>query len=150
MFWRSERHRKRPLAPVLRPVLPFLPLVAALGLLAGLLEGAGVSLFIPLLAFLLSDSLSHGRPGPIHELAGLFNRVDLDTGVPLGRGDPRNDLGQEWRPSSQTKPGRTHPRSRWPRNPDQPLGAVTCPGYTFFLKHEPGRLSRFFPSIAGW
>jgi ATP-binding cassette, subfamily B, bacterial MsbA len=73
---RSVGHPKWPLAPFVRKIYPFLPLVAALGLLAGLLEGAGIGLFIPLLAILISDSLPSGLPEPIRALASLFNHYD--------------------------------------------------------------------------
>ena len=51
-----------PLIPALRSLTRFLPLVAALGLLASLLEGAGIGLFIPLIALFLSGSGGAGAP----------------------------------------------------------------------------------------
>ena len=150
MFRRSDGHWKRPLAPVLRPILPFLPLVAALGLLAGLLEGAGVSLFIPLLAFLLSDPLTSGLPGPIRELAALFDQFEPQTRALLlgsailamiliknavqvaneclvARIEGR--VGREIRTSLSER--------------------LLALDYTFFLKHDPARLSRIL-SIDSW
>ena len=62
--------------PGFRKVAPLLPLVAALGLLASLLEGAGIGLFIPLLSLLLSGSLPGGLPGPIREAAARFGSFD--------------------------------------------------------------------------
>ena len=76
MFGRSGGDRKRPLAPILRRAAPFLPLIIVLGLLTSLLEGAGIGLFIPLLALLMSDSLPEGIPRPIAWLASLFGGGD--------------------------------------------------------------------------
>src|SRR5438045_8607449 len=76
MLRRSAAHRTSPLIPVLRILARFLPLVAALGLLASLLEGAGIGLFIPLIALLLSNS-GGGAVPPM--LATLFDGLEPQT-----------------------------------------------------------------------
>ncbi len=60
-----------------------MPLVAALGLLASLLEGAGVGLLIPLLSLLLADNPSLGVPAPLQSLADLFGGYDPQARVIL-------------------------------------------------------------------
>jgi subfamily B ATP-binding cassette protein MsbA len=76
MLPRAASRQKWPLASAYRTVLPLLPLVAALGLLASVLEGAGIGLFIPLLALLLSDTAGGGAPAPIQSVAAIFNGYD--------------------------------------------------------------------------
>ena len=68
MLRRSTGRRKSPLAPLVRKFAPLLPIVAVLGLLARLLEGAGTGLFIPLLSLVLSDAVPAGIPEPIRAL----------------------------------------------------------------------------------
>jgi subfamily B ATP-binding cassette protein MsbA len=58
-----------PLASIARAYLPCVPIVAFLGLLAGMLEGVGIGLLIPLVALLLADRLPAGLLGPIQALA---------------------------------------------------------------------------------
>lgn len=58
--------------PGFRKVAPLLPLVVGLGLLASILEGAGIGLFIPLLSLLLSKSVPAGLPLPIKAVAATF------------------------------------------------------------------------------
>lgn len=74
---------KWPLAPLNGTIAPFLPVVAILGLLASVLEGAGIGLFIPLLAVLMSESVPPGIPEPIRSLASLFAGYDPQTRVVL-------------------------------------------------------------------
>jgi len=67
---RRASARKWPLADIRRKYLPYVPLVAALGLLASLLEGAGIGLFIPLLALLMAEPAQ--VPRLLTELVALF------------------------------------------------------------------------------
>jgi len=79
MLRRSAGHRTSPLIPVLRSLVRFLPLVAALGLLASLLEGAGIGLFIPLIALLLSNSGGGAVPSLLGSVAALFDGFEPRT-----------------------------------------------------------------------
>jgi subfamily B ATP-binding cassette protein MsbA len=79
MLRRSAGHRTSPLIPVLRSLARFLPLVAALGLLASLLEGAGIGLFIPLIALLLSNSGGATVPPLLTNVAALFEGYEPQT-----------------------------------------------------------------------
>jgi subfamily B ATP-binding cassette protein MsbA len=65
MLRRAGGRRTWPLAKLRRKYLPLVPLVAGLGLLATLLEGAGIGLFIPLLALLLADPAAAHLPQPL-------------------------------------------------------------------------------------
>jgi subfamily B ATP-binding cassette protein MsbA len=65
-----------PQVPGFRKVAPLLPLVVALGLVASILEGAGIGLFIPLLSLLLSKSIPAGLPLPIKTVATTFGGYD--------------------------------------------------------------------------
>ncbi|MFL6760321.1 ABC transporter ATP-binding protein [Sphingomonas sp.] len=76
MLRRSAGHRTSPLIPVLRSLARFLPLVAALGLVASLLEGAGIGLFIPLIALLLSNAGGAAVPPLLGHVAALFDGFD--------------------------------------------------------------------------
>ena len=71
MLRRAGDSQDSPLADIRRRILPSVPLVAALGLLASLLEGAGISLFVPLLALMLDPTASAAIPGSLRALAGL-------------------------------------------------------------------------------
>lgn len=141
---------ERPLALVLRPLLPFLPLVAGLGLLAGLLEGVGIGLFVPLLAFILSDPLAGGFPGPIRELATQFNRFEPQTRVIL--------LGlailvlilvkNAVQAANEGLVARIEGRiGRAVRT--QLSERLLALDYAFFLQHDPARLTRIL-SIDSW
>jgi subfamily B ATP-binding cassette protein MsbA len=79
MLRRAGTHRRWPLSHIGRKILPLMPLVAALGLLASLLEGAGVGLLIPLLSLLLADNPALGIPAPLQGLAALFGNYDPQT-----------------------------------------------------------------------
>src|SRR4051794_22535140 len=80
MLRRSAPHRTSALVAALRSLARFLPLVAALGLLASLLEGAGIGLFIPLIALLLSGSgATAGGPPLIGAVAAQFNGYEPHT-----------------------------------------------------------------------
>jgi subfamily B ATP-binding cassette protein MsbA len=68
-----------PQVPGFRKVAPLLPLVVALGLVASILEGAGIGLFIPLLSLLLSKSMPAGLPLPIKTVATTFGGYDPQT-----------------------------------------------------------------------
>jgi len=71
------------LAPPIRRLWRFLPLVAGLGLLASLLEGFGIGLFIPLVALLLSDSRAVSGPPLIDRVAGQLSGHDPHTAVAI-------------------------------------------------------------------
>ena len=73
MLRRAGGRRESPLADIRRRILPSVPLVAALGLLASLLEGAGIGLFVPLLALMLDPAASAAVPEPLRSLVTLFD-----------------------------------------------------------------------------
>ena len=77
MLPRAGGRRKWPLADIRRRILPFVPVVAALGLLASLLEGAGIGLFVPLLALMLNETAAANMPEPLLAAATLFSGVGL-------------------------------------------------------------------------
>jgi len=79
----AARHGRRPLSIVARKIAPVVPLVAGLGLLASLLEGAGIGLLIPFLALLISNSPAADVPEPIHSLASFFERFEPQTSLIL-------------------------------------------------------------------
>ena len=79
MLRRAGGRRKWPLASIRRKYLPFIPLVAALGLLASLLEGAAVGLLIPLLSVLLAQNPAGGLSGPLRTIAELFSSHDAHS-----------------------------------------------------------------------
>jgi subfamily B ATP-binding cassette protein MsbA len=65
--------RKWPLADVRRKYLPYIPLVAVLGLIASTLEGAGIGLFIPLLGVLLAGPAGAHLPQSLVALLSMFD-----------------------------------------------------------------------------
>ena len=77
MLPRAGGRRKWPLADIRRRILPFVPLVAVLGLLASLLEGAGIGLFVPLLALLLNEPAAANLPEPLRAIASLFTGTSV-------------------------------------------------------------------------
>jgi subfamily B ATP-binding cassette protein MsbA len=77
MLRRAGGRRESPLADIRRGILRFVPLVAALGLVASLLEGAGIGLFVPLLALMLDETASTSMPEPLRAAATLFSGVSL-------------------------------------------------------------------------
>jgi subfamily B ATP-binding cassette protein MsbA len=79
MLSRAGGRRTWPLADIRRRILPFVPLVAALGLLASLLEGAGIGLFVPLFALLLNNPASASLPEPLRALTNLFSGASLQN-----------------------------------------------------------------------
>src|SRR5688572_23640193 len=83
MLRRSADRRKWPLASLAGSVAPFLPIIAGLGFLASLLEGAGIGIFIPLLALIMSESIPVGVPEPLRSLTALFAAYDPQTRVVL-------------------------------------------------------------------
>jgi subfamily B ATP-binding cassette protein MsbA len=76
MLGRAGARRKWPLADVRRKYLPYVPLVAALGVLASLLEGAGIGLFIPLLGLILADPSPAHLPQPLMAAIALLPHGD--------------------------------------------------------------------------
>lgn len=83
MLERPAREPRTALLPGVRKLVPFIPVVAALGLLASLLEGAGIGLFIPLISLLLPGSVPVSVPGPIRSAAALFAGYDRETSALL-------------------------------------------------------------------
>ena len=76
MLRRTAGTGPSPLGPPLRRLWRFLPLVAALGLLASLLEGAGIGLFIPLISLLLSNSPDANLPPLLAKFGGQLSGLD--------------------------------------------------------------------------
>ena len=81
MLRRAGGRPESPLADIRRRVLPSVPLIAALGLLASLLEGAGIGLFVPLLALMLDTSAAASIPEPLRSLAGLLGQGDIQQQI---------------------------------------------------------------------
>lgn len=73
MLRRSADKGSSPLASPLRRLWRILPLVAALGVLASLLEGVGIGLFVPLISLLLSNSHPAGVPPALLNLAAQLS-----------------------------------------------------------------------------
>jgi len=84
MLPRAGGRRTWPLADVRRKYLPFVPLVATLGLLASLLEGAGIGLFIPLLSLLLAEPATLHLPQPLVAIMAMFGGSLREQTIALG------------------------------------------------------------------
>jgi ABC-type multidrug transport system fused ATPase/permease subunit len=69
------------LASIFRKYAWLMPLVAGLGVVAGLLEGIGIGLLIPLIAVLLADAIPASLPGPIHQMAMATGALDAQTRI---------------------------------------------------------------------
>jgi len=83
MLRRARGRRESPLAGIRRRILPFVPAVAGLGLLASLLEGAGIGLFVPLLALMLDNTTSSSMPEPLRAAANLFSGASFQARILL-------------------------------------------------------------------
>ena len=83
MLRRSAGQGTSPLLPFYGSLWRFLPLVGALGLLASVLEGAGIGLFIPLIALLLSNSGASGVPPLLAGIVAQFDGYDAPTRIAL-------------------------------------------------------------------
>jgi len=83
MLRRARGRRESPLAGIRRRILPFVPAVAGLGLLASLLEGAGIGLFVPLLALMLDNTASTSMPEPLRAAANLFSGASFQARILL-------------------------------------------------------------------
>jgi len=79
MLGRTAGDSTSPLVPFVRNLRVFLPLVGALGLLASLLEGAGIGLFIPLIALFSSNPGGSGAPSLIGAVAAQFDGYEPQT-----------------------------------------------------------------------
>ncbi|HEX8840102.1 MAG TPA: ABC transporter ATP-binding protein [Sphingomicrobium sp.] len=79
MLRRTAGDGPSPLAPFVRRLGRFLPLVGALGLLASLLEGAGIGLFIPLIALFASGESGAGSPPLIGAIDAYFDGYEPAT-----------------------------------------------------------------------
>lgn len=84
MLRHAGARREWPLADVRRKYLPFVPVVALLGLLASLLEGAGIGLFIPLLGLLLAQPASIQLPHSLVALMSTFGGTIREQTIVLG------------------------------------------------------------------
>jgi subfamily B ATP-binding cassette protein MsbA len=69
------------LASIFRGYAWLMPVVAGLGVVAGLLEGIGIGLLIPLIALLLAGTIPVSVPGPIRELAMATSALDTQTRI---------------------------------------------------------------------
>jgi ATP-binding cassette, subfamily B, bacterial MsbA len=83
MLRRSAEPVLHPLAQPLRRLWRFLPLVAVLGLLASLLEGAGIGLFIPLISLLLWNSPATGVQPLLDKVAAQVSGHDPRTAAAI-------------------------------------------------------------------
>jgi len=79
MLRRTTGDGPSPLGPFVRRLGRFLPLVGALGLLASLLEGAGIGLFIPLIALFSSGGNGSGAAPLIGTIVAQFNGYEPHT-----------------------------------------------------------------------
>lgn len=146
----SASNPKWPLAALTRNVWHFLPLIAILGLVAGVLEGVGIGLFIPLLGLLLADLLPAGMPEPIRNIAALLDAGDPQErmlllgaaifGLILLKGivQALNASVVAW---VQGQIGRTVR--------DLLIARLLDLDYSFFLKNDPVRLTRIL-STDSW
>ena len=71
------------LLPSVRRLTRFVPLVTVLGLLASLLEGAGIGLFIPLIALLLPNSPGNQVPPLLGRATAQLNGYDPHTAAAI-------------------------------------------------------------------
>lgn len=69
------------LAPFLRRHGWAMPVVAALGLVASLLEGASIGILVPLVALLIADAVPEGIPEPLLWLAQLTEPLDTHSRI---------------------------------------------------------------------
>jgi subfamily B ATP-binding cassette protein MsbA len=83
VFSLGQPHTKGPLAEIVRGYVRYLPLVAALGLVASVLETFGVGLLIPLVGLLLAEATPSGVPQPILALAEATAGLDRESRIIL-------------------------------------------------------------------
>ena len=79
----SERADHPRLSVILLGYRAHLPLIMLVGLAAGLLEGVGIGLLIPLIAVLLAGTSPQGLPVPIVELAAIVAPFSVATRIVL-------------------------------------------------------------------
>ena len=80
-FSSGGRREPWPLAPIARRQRPFIPLIAALGILAMALEGVGIGLLIPLLALLLGSTDPGALPEAIRPIAKQFFAMPTESRI---------------------------------------------------------------------
>jgi subfamily B ATP-binding cassette protein MsbA len=150
MLRRAGPSRKAPLADIRRRILPSVPLVAILGLLASLLEGAGIGLFVPLLALMLDNASSSSIPEPLRSFAaslggaGLREQTALIGAAIVGLIILKNvvqALNECLLVSIRARIGRDI-RNGLARS-------LLSVDYSFFLKHDKTRLTRII-STDSW
>ena len=83
MLRRAGGGRKAPLAALRRRILPSIPLVAVLGLVASLLEGAGIGLFVPLLTLMVGEGTATSGPAPIRALTNWLSGAGIEQQTAL-------------------------------------------------------------------
>ena len=72
-----------PLWTIVRKYSGALPIIVVLGLVASILEGAGVGLIVPLLGVMLATPVIHGIPGPLQSISAVALRFDPQTRIIL-------------------------------------------------------------------
>lgn len=143
MLRRVGGHRDSALADIRSRILPFVPLVAALGLVATLLEGAGIGLFVPFLALLLDEKASTNIPEPLRAAADLFGGGTLQQRTFLFGAAIFGLILLKNIVEAANECLLVSIRARIGRDLRNSLSrSLLSVDYTFFLKHEMARLTR--------
>jgi subfamily B ATP-binding cassette protein MsbA len=143
MLRRAGGRRESPLADIRRRILPSVPLVAALGLLASLLEGAGIGLFVPLLALMLDQTATATMPAPLRAAANLFSGGNVQQRTLLFGGAIVGLILLKNVVQAANECLLVSIRARIGRDIRNGLSrSLLSVDYPFFLKHETARLTR--------